>query len=256
MGAVLNCECLVCKTKFHLKQSAINKGKGKYCSKSCSNLDRSGVATSEYKCQSCGIIFSKKSKKEGYKFCSIACHASSKITKIKHECDFCKKEHFIVKSKFEAGQHLFCSKECHLNSLSRVIEKRKCENCAKEFTFYKNGRKQEWGRFCSMKCRGIAIRGEKNKSFKGGGVIGKSNMRRISVDTLPKPTPMLEHRLIANKIIGRKLHSTEVIIHLNGNNSDNAPSNLFICGNGAGEMTKRHRGILPWPKESNLSTYK
>ncbi len=39
--AVNNCKCLVCKKEFHIKQSQLDKGRGKYCSRTCYGKVRS-----------------------------------------------------------------------------------------------------------------------------------------------------------------------------------------------------------------------
>jgi hypothetical protein len=39
-----------------------------------------------------------------------------------------------------------------------------------------------------------------------------------------------EHRVVAGKILGRKLLRTEVVHHIDGNTLNNSPSNLAVMG--------------------------
>jgi hypothetical protein len=43
----------------------------------------------------------------------------------------------------------------------------------------------------------------------------------------------LEHRIVAEQMLGRPLADSEVVHHINGNPLDNTPENLVVCGSTA-----------------------
>jgi len=67
--------------------------------------------------------------------------------------------------------------------------------------------------------------GEKSASFKGGVVIDKNGYRRVRGSGKFR----LEHRMIVEEAIGRKLVEGEVVHHINGDRQDNRKENLHVC---------------------------
>ena len=72
-----NCICRECGAPFYLKPSAIAKGRGKYCSKACANIQHKIERT----CEQCGrpfYIYPARFRADPARYCSQACHGESR----------------------------------------------------------------------------------------------------------------------------------------------------------------------------------
>lgn len=68
-------------------------------------------------------------------------------------------------------------------------------------------------------------KGEQSTNWKGGVYLCCGYLRIASGEN----EGQLVHRLIAEKVLGRKLRKGEDVHHINGDRSDNRNSNLLIC---------------------------
>ncbi len=140
----------------------------------------------------------------------------------------------------------FCSKQCtgkYLKATARDIHKL-CEGCGQEIVFPEHFRacRRRAKRFCSYECRSLLINGSAHSNWQGGNYkVGKGYFRQ----NIGIGQTQYQHRVIAERVLGRKLKRSETVHHINANKEDNRNSNLLICTNSYhrwlhGEMSRRY----------------
>lgn len=113
-----------------------------------------------------------------------------------------------------------------------------CKVCRKQQYLYPSRR----GIYCSILCRNIDWRGERNPHWNGG----RRNNRGdgyIQVYCPEHPAAhqgaVYEHRLVMEKHLGRYLKKGEIVHHKNHDTSDNRLENLELL-NSQSEHAKEH----------------
>src|SRR3990167_5867616 len=95
------------------------------------------------------------------------------------------------------------------------------------------------GVFCGRDCYHIHQR-------RNNGFIDSKGYRRLTIDG----KHIFEHRLVMEQLLGRKLLTTEVVHHINGERSDNRIENLSVFDNQSEHMTHHGRS---WDVEEAAS---
>lgn len=136
------------------------------------------------------------------------------MSRIKIYCNFCNAEIYRYPSQIK--RHNFCSRKClgdfssklknpekydELKDLSAASENMKCINkCLNKFRMTSSVR---------LKLRNAHLNSGKSKTY--AKYFGKA-----------------EHRVVAEKMLGRKLKKGGVVHHVDGNKRNNNPENLMV----------------------------
>jgi hypothetical protein len=225
----------------------------------CRNANDRTAERRTLSCGACGDSFTTVADHGVWpKFCSRACFLGECKESKHKECAACGGVFLATSSSHETedGLRKYCSKKCHTEGITTASEYQ-CLNCSKPFLLAPSTLRQRgMAGCCSRNCQTEFYQGELSSNYKGGVYVDSNSGDTRVLAKRPGYAGkyMGQHQVVASQSIGRLVSRGEVVIRINRNPKDNRPENLFICES-MSEFAKRRSGSMPWPNQSNLSTY-
>lgn len=140
-------------------------------------------------------------------------------------CEKCGKQIEKWTSQVPEGTEVFCSNTCQKKG-----EDRTCPTCGKTFYAQLSAIQRGWSKYCSRVCsnpaRGMPL--DKNPNWGEGRFVRSDGYVAIRVIKNGKATYPLEHDVLMEQHLGRKLTVDENVHHKNHDRSDNRLENLEL----------------------------
>tara|TARA_R110002126_G_scaffold290435_1_gene447375 strand:+ start:642 stop:1334 length:693 start_codon:yes stop_codon:yes gene_type:complete len=213
-------------------------------------------------CNTCNTQY--RIYRKNQKFCSHACKSQS--VKDSRETPKCRACHKVLIGLPRGAR--YCNHDCYLEG-QKNRNGRICKNCGTTFgsqlvndtnTIFVKATNKVIAKdiYCSMECTAAGNRGSKNIGWKGGTTIGNRSKEvmvliQSSNCTLGvRDKYRARKRLVTEAVLNRKLQKTECVLHIDGNPTNDAISNLYICDLGTIRKFNKHTIKIT---QSNLYNY-